>query len=147
LPFVNPVAQAGGGNVPGRIAAGVLQEFVNALGRFMEELEVIMAMKRSSTTKSAPGRPAVLAAGSSPVKDSHRAVEKLMAMGDGETAYLRKFRAGDLGKLFPQISELHPSVELFALFGADGTPLILADTRDAVLAGAWDQKLTLSALH
>jgi hypothetical protein len=110
-------------------------------------LEVIMAMKRSSTTKPAPGRPAVLASGGSPVNDSHRALEELMAMGDGETAYLRKFRAGDLCKLFPQTAELHPSVELFALFGADGTPLILADTRDAVLSGAWDQKLTLSALH
>ncbi len=106
-----------------------------------------MAMKRSSTTKSAAERSAVLASGTPPVNDSRRALEELMAMGDGETAYLRKFRAGDLRKLFPQTSELHPSVELFALFGADGTPLILADTRDAVLSGAWEHKLTLSALH
>jgi hypothetical protein len=106
-----------------------------------------MAMRRSSTTKSAAGRPAVLASGSSTVNDHRQALEELMAMGDGETAYLRKFRAGDLRKLFPQTAELHPSVELFALFGADGTPLILADTRDAVLTGAWEHKLTLSALH
>ncbi len=106
-----------------------------------------MAMKRSTTTKSAPGRPAVLASGSSAVNDHRQALEALMAMGEGETAYLRKFRAGDLRKLFPQTAELHPSVELFALFGADGTPLILADTRDAVLNGAWDHKLSLSALH
>lgn len=106
-----------------------------------------MAMKRSATTKSAAGRHAVLASGNSGVTDHRQALEELMAMGDGETAYLRKFRAGELRKLFPQTAELHPSVELFALFGADGTPLILADTRDAVLSGAWDHKLTLSALH
>lgn len=106
-----------------------------------------MAMKRSPTTKSAPDRTAVLASGTPEVTDTRRALEALMAMGDGETAYLRKFRAGDLRKLFPQTAELHPSVELFALFGADGTPLILADTRDAVLSGAWEHKLTLSALH
>lgn len=106
-----------------------------------------MATKRSSTTKSAGGRSAVLASGRSSMIDHRQALEELMAMGDGETAYLRKFRAGDLRKLFPQTAELHPSVELFALFGADGTPLILADTRDAVLSGAWEHKLTLSALH
>ncbi len=33
--FVNPVALAGGGNTPGRETARVLQEFVNAFGRFM----------------------------------------------------------------------------------------------------------------
>lgn len=106
-----------------------------------------MATKRQATPKSTPERHAVLVSGTPPTSSARRALEELMAMGDGETAYLRKFRAGELRKLFPQTSELHPSVELFALFGADGTPLILADTRDAVLNGAWDHKLTLSAIH
>lgn len=106
-----------------------------------------MATKRQATPKSHVERHAVLVSGTPPESAARRALEELMAMGDGETAYLRKFRAGELRKMFPQTAELHPSVELFALFGADGTPLILADTRDAVLSGAWDHKLTLSALH
>jgi hypothetical protein len=110
-------------------------------------LEVIIAMKRQATTKSASERHVALVSGTPATSATRRALEELMAMGDGETAYLRKFRAGELRKLFPQTAELHPSVELFALFGADGTPLVLADTRDAVLNGAWDHKLTLSALH
>lgn len=104
-------------------------------------------MKRSATPKSNAERHAVLVSGAPPESAAHRALEKLMAMGDGETAYLRKFRAGELRGMFPQTADLHPSVELFALFGADGTPLVLADTRDAALTGAWDQKLTLSAIH
>lgn len=106
-----------------------------------------MATKRQATTKSTAERNAVLVSGAPPESAARRALEALMAMGDGETAYLRKFRAGELRQMFPQTAELHPSVELFALFGADGTPLILADTRDAVLSGAWDHKLTLSAVH
>lgn len=106
-----------------------------------------MAIKRPATPKSAPERHPALVSGKPPESEARKALEALMAMGDGETAYLRKFRAGELRRLFPQTAELHPSVELFALFGADGTPLILADTRDAVLSGAWDNKLTLSALH
>ena len=106
-----------------------------------------MATKRTTTSKSHPDRHPVLVSGQPSGNEARRALEELMAMGDGETAYLRKFRAGELRKMFPQTAELHPSVELYALFGADGTPLILADTRDAVLNGAWDHKLTLSALH
>lgn len=106
-----------------------------------------MATKRQATTKSAPERHPALVSGKPPESAARRALEKLLAMGDGETAYLRKFRAGELRTMFPQTAELHPSVELFALFGADGTPLILADTKDAVLTGAWDHKLSLSALH
>lgn len=106
-----------------------------------------MATKRPASTKSAPEHNAVLASATPARHAAKRSPEELMAMGDGETAYLRKFRAGDLRKMFPQTAELHASVELFALFGANGTPLILADTRDAVLSGAWEHSLTLSSVH
>ena len=68
-------------------------------------------------------------------------------MGGGEIAYMRRFKAADLRKLFPQTAELHPSVQLFALFAADGSPLMLADSREAVISGAWQNDLAMIALH
>jgi hypothetical protein len=110
-------------------------------------LEVTMATKRSSTAKAQPAKHPALVSGTPPREPTVQTPEALMAMGDGEMAYLRRFRAGELRGMFPQVADLHPSVELFALFGADGTPLILADTREAVLSGAWDHKLTLASLN
>ncbi|CAN1503844.1 COG5568 Uncharacterized small protein [Rhabdaerophilaceae bacterium] len=106
-----------------------------------------MTTKRATTANSAPEHDAVLASGSAKQPPATPGPAELMAMGDGETAYLRKFRAGELRAMFPQTADLHASVELFALFGASGTPLILADTREAVLTGAWDHNLSLSSVH
>lgn len=80
-------------------------------------------------------------------EQARRTLEALAAMGDGEIGYIRTFRAGELRDIFPQSAELHPSMELYALFAADGQPLILADTRDAVISGAWQNDLSLIALH
>lgn len=76
-----------------------------------------------------------------------RALEALAAMGGGELAYMRAFRAAELRDIFPQSAELHPSVQLYALFGADGTPLMLADSRDAVISGAWQNDLAMATVH
>ena len=73
--------------------------------------------------------------------------EALAEMGGGEIAYIRSFRAGDMRHMFPQIAELHPSVQLFALFSADGTPLLIADSRDAVVSGAWNHELGIAVVH
>jgi hypothetical protein len=80
-------------------------------------------------------------------KQVERTIEALAAMGGGELAYIRAFRAADLKHLFPQSADLHPSVQLFALFGADGTPLMLADSRDAIISGAWQNDLAMATLH
>ncbi len=79
--------------------------------------------------------------------EARQALEALAAMGGGELAYVRAFRAAELRHIFPQSAELHPAVQLFALFGADGTPLMLADTRDAVISGAWQNDLSMATLH
>ena len=55
-----------------------------------------------------------------------RRLAALAAMGGGEVAYMRSFRAAELQHIFPQAAELHPAVQLYALFAADGTPLVLS---------------------
>lgn len=108
-------------------------------------------MKRTTHPKKSPAEHAPLVA-TSPVASvasaqAQRTLEALAAMGGGELAYVRAFRASELRDLFPQSAELHPSVQLYALFAADGTPLMLADTRDAVISGAWQNDLAMATLH
>jgi hypothetical protein len=100
-----------------------------------------MATKRLSTTRSVPAAPPALP----PAKAD--TPEALAAMGDGEVAYVKAFRAGELKHMFPQIAELHNQVELFALFSADGTPLVIADTKAAVISGAWSHNLGITVVH
>lgn len=104
-------------------------------------------MKRTTHPKKAPeaGHPPLAAKPHAPQAEATQAA--LAAMGGGELAYIRAFRAAELRNIFPQTAELHPAVQLFALFGADGTPLMLADSRDAVISGAWQNDLAMATLH
>ena len=106
-----------------------------------------MTTKRPSAQKARPETPPALTTRTDQAAELERSVEALAAMGDGEIAYLRAFRAGELRQLFPQVADLHPTVQLYALFSAEGTPLMIADTRDAVLTGAWTHDLGLAVLH
>jgi len=73
--------------------------------------------------------------------------EALAHLGDGRLAYVKEVRSEDIADLFPQAPEIEPGVTLFALHGADGTPIMLTDTREAALANAWSQELEAMSLH
>lgn len=101
-------------------------------------------LKRTTPPKksAAPAHPPLAV---KPVAE--RTPEALAAMGGGELAYMRAFRAAELRHLFPQAENLHPSVQLYALFAADGAPLMLADSRDLVISGAWQNELSMATVH
>jgi hypothetical protein len=67
--------------------------------------------------------------------------EALAAIGGGKIAYVKATRSEDLNTLFPQAPQLAPGMQLFALHAADGTPIMVADTREAAVANAWDNQL------
>jgi hypothetical protein len=117
----------------------------------MKKMEAPMAeLKRTTQTKKSVSRAAEALAAKKPdpAQEARAATaETLAAMGEGELAYVRAFRAAELKHLFPQSADLHPTVELFALFGADGAPLMLADSKDAVVSGAWQHDLNMATLH
>ena len=48
---------------------------------------------------------------------------------------------------FPQAPELQPGMHLFALHAADGTPIMLTDSREAAIANAWSQELETVSVH
>ena len=73
--------------------------------------------------------------------------EALAHLGDGRLAYVKAIRSEDVAELFPQAPQIAPGIELFALHAADGTPILLTDTREAALANAWSQELEAVSLH
>jgi len=73
--------------------------------------------------------------------------EALAHLGDGRLAYVRAIRSEDVAQMFPQAPQIAPGIKLFALHGADGTPIMLTDTREAALANAWSQELEAVSVH
>ena len=105
-----------------------------------------MTTKRTIVNKQ-PAPAAVIPAERPDAAEIQQTLAALAAMGDGEVAYMRSFRAAELQHIFPQAAELHPAMQLHALFAADGTPLVLSDSREAVLSGAWQNELSMIAVH
>ena len=73
--------------------------------------------------------------------------EALAQLGDGEIAYVKPIRSDEVAKLFPQAPELEPGTQLFALHAADGTPIMLTDSREAAVANAWSHELQTVSVH
>jgi hypothetical protein len=67
--------------------------------------------------------------------------------GEGAIAYVRPIKSEEAQALFPEISGLQPGMQLFALLGADGAPIVLADTKDAAVANAWEHQLATMSVH
>ncbi len=70
-------------------------------------------------------------------------------MGDGQIAYVKTIRSEDVRALFPQVQDMdiEPGLKLFALHAADGTPIMLTDSREAAIANAVSQKLEMVSVH
>jgi hypothetical protein len=73
--------------------------------------------------------------------------EALAAMGEGEIAYIKQIRSEDVPHLFPEAPELAPGLKLFTLHSADGTPIMLTDSREAAIANAWSHELEAVSVH
>ena len=73
--------------------------------------------------------------------------EALAHLGEGHIAYVKQIRSEDVPGLFPQAPQLAPGLKLFALHAADGTPIMLADSREAAIANAWSNELETVSVH
>jgi hypothetical protein len=73
--------------------------------------------------------------------------EALALLGGGKIAYVKAVRSEDVPAMFPQAPQLQPGMQLFALHAADGTPMMLTDSREAALASAWSQELETVSVH
>ena len=73
--------------------------------------------------------------------------EALAVLGGGKIAYVKTIRSEDVQRQFPQAPQLAPGTLLYALHAADGTPIMLTDSREAALANAWSQELEAVSVH
>jgi len=73
--------------------------------------------------------------------------EALALIGGGRIAYVKAIRSEDVAKMFPQAPKIEPGMQLFALHAADGTPIMLTDSREAAVANAWSQELEAVSVH
>jgi hypothetical protein len=72
--------------------------------------------------------------------------EAFAGFGGGKIAYLKAVRSEDVNALFPE-AQLAPGLKLFALHAADGTPILVTDSREAALANASDHQLETVSVH
>ena len=73
--------------------------------------------------------------------------DELARLGDGKVAYIKIMTSDEARKAFPSIEGLPQGINLFALHGADGTPLALTDSRQAALGHALGDELEISPIH
>lgn len=68
-------------------------------------------------------------------------------LGGGEVAYVKPMTSEAFGAAFPNAADLAPGMSLWALLNADGTPIMVADSREAAVQNAWEQDLQTVSLH
>jgi hypothetical protein len=72
---------------------------------------------------------------------------ELAHLGSGEVGYIRKMRSEEVSRCFPEAPDIDPALDLWALFGADGTPILLTDNRSSTFFKAAEDDLKTVSLH
>lgn len=73
--------------------------------------------------------------------------EAFAVLGGGRIAYVRTIRSEDVPTLFPQAPALAPGLKLFSLHAADGTPIMISDSREMAVANAREHELDTLSVH
>lgn len=68
-------------------------------------------------------------------------------LGGGKIAYVKPIKSEKVHELYPQAPQMQPGMQLFALHAADGTPILVTDTREAAIANAWNNELEAVSVH
>ncbi|SFJ24973.1 DUF1150 family protein [Aerobium aerolatum] len=72
---------------------------------------------------------------------------ELAMIGEGSVAYFKEIDSAELRGKFPGMPDIEPGTRLWAVFAANGRPIMLTDARDAALAGVLQNDLTPVSLH
>ena len=73
--------------------------------------------------------------------------ETFAGLGGGQIAYVKPLRSDEVKQLFPNIPSVAPGLDLWALLAADGTPIMLSDSREAVVMNAHENDLEAFSIH
>lgn len=85
-------------------------------------------------------------------KEAHQptalmSMKELALLGDGEVAYIKQLDADAAEQLFPSLKSAPKGIDLYAVLGADGTPIALTDSRHAAIANALENDLVPVSVH
>ena len=72
---------------------------------------------------------------------------ELAQLGGGKVAYIKVMNHDEAKELFPAVENLPEGIDLYSLHAADGTPLILTDSRSAAVGHAIGDELEIAAVH
>lgn len=72
---------------------------------------------------------------------------QLAHLGEGVVSYLREIDSEELKSRFPGLPEIAPGLKLWALFAANGQPIMLTDARATALASAQENNLATVSIH
>ena len=67
--------------------------------------------------------------------------QEFASLGQNEVGYIRKMKSEDLTARFPAISQIAPGLDVWALFAANGMPIVLSDRQAAVMQGASENEI------
>jgi len=73
--------------------------------------------------------------------------ETFATLGENRLAYITAVRSEDVALLCAEAPLLAPGYRVFVLYGADGTPLLLADSREAAVADATSREIETVSVH
>jgi hypothetical protein len=73
--------------------------------------------------------------------------ETLATLGENRIAYIKAIRSEEVAFLCAEAPLLPAGYCVFVLYAADGTPIMLADSREAALADAADREIETVSLH
>lgn len=68
-------------------------------------------------------------------------------LGGGQVAYVKQIDADQAHELFPMLTGLPAGIDLYAVVGADGTPIGLTDSRDSAIASVLENELEPVSVH
>lgn len=74
-------------------------------------------------------------------------LKELALLGDGEVAYIKQLDTDAATELFPALDDAPEGIDLYAVLGADGTPIALTDSRNAAIANALENDLVPVSVH
>lgn len=72
---------------------------------------------------------------------------ELARLGDGQVAYIKMMSSDQARVMFPTIEGLPRGASVFSLHAADGTPIMLTDSRQAALGHALEDELQIASIH
>lgn len=73
--------------------------------------------------------------------------DELAQIGAGHIAYMRHLAGREITEAFPDLVDIEPETKVWALFGADGTPIAIADDAGGALSTAFQNDLLPVAVH